>query len=71
MTFRGLTENRRTRQYEVFSTLDCHVKIPVVGATSLLEPLAFFEAQYPTGLAIRTWQIMARQHCPELRRADL
>jgi hypothetical protein len=71
LTFRGLTENRRTRQYEVFSTLDSHVKVPVTETRSMVERTEFFEAQYPNGVAIRTWRMMARQFDPELRRADL
>lgn len=71
MTFRGLTENRRTRQYEVQSTLDSHVPVSVVSADSAASCLDFYETHYSTGVAIRTWRIMARQFDPELRRADL
>ena len=71
MTFRGLTENRRTRQYEVFSTLDCHVKVPVTETRSMVERTAFFETQYPTGVAIRSWRLMARQFDPSLRSVSL
>jgi len=71
MTFRGLTENRQTRQYEVFSTLDNHVKVPVVSMASIASPFEIVEAHLPTGVAVRTWTIMARQFDPELRRADL
>lgn len=71
MTFRGLTENRRTRQFEVFTTLDSHVRVPVMQVDSAASRLDFFETQYPTGVALRSWRILARQFDPELRRADL
>jgi hypothetical protein len=71
MTFRGITENRLTRQFEVFSTLDSHVKVTVEQYRSAVEPIETLETQYPTGCARRAWSIAARQHVPELRRADL
>lgn len=82
MKFRGLTENKRTRQYEVFSSLDSHVRVPVIGLPivqdgtgrpmlSLVSSLEFREEQYPNTLAVRSWQVMARQFDPELRRAEL
>jgi len=71
MNFRGLHEDRATRQFRVFTTLDSHVPIPVTAIRSVASPVEFFTNQYETGTAIRSWQLMARAFDPELRRADL
>jgi hypothetical protein len=69
--FRRLWVDKRARDYGVFSTLDNHVMLPAVEMPSVLAPLKPSELRVPTGVAQRSWRIMARQFDPELRRADL
>lgn len=69
--FRNLWVDKRARDYGVFTTLDNHVMVPAVRLPSIVAPLEFTELRYATGVARRSWQLLARQYDPELRRADL
>lgn len=70
-SFRNLWVDKRRRDYGVFTTLDNHVLIPVRRIPSAASPIEFTEQRYPTGVAQRTWTLLARQYDPELRRAEL
>lgn len=69
--FRKLWVDKRARDYGVFTTLDNHVMVPVVRLPNIASRPEFTEHRYATGVAQRSWQLLARQYDPELRRAEL